>query len=133
LSLLSYFVESNRNVEDKDLQILNGNIKDIKMNSVDRNFSTPIVPKGEGSWEVLKNPERLRKTYSFESAKACQYFFSELYKHQFVINHHCKIIIDNLDVTVITYTHGFEGVTDMDKKIKKYCDELESDLNYFKN
>lgn len=131
MSLLSYLVESNRNVEEKDLQILNKNIKDIKMSSVDRNFKTPIVAKGDDSWEVLGNPERLRKTYSFDSAKACQYFFSELYKYQFEINHHCKIVIDNLDITVITYTHGFDGVTEMDKKIKKYCDDLESDLNYF--
>ena len=94
MSLLSYFVESNRNVEDKDLQVL-------------------------------------RKTYNFESPKQCQYFFSELYNYQFNINHHCKIIIDNLRVTITTYTHGYGGITEMDKKIKKYCDELESDLNYF--
>jgi pterin-4a-carbinolamine dehydratase len=131
--LLSYLVESNRNVEEKDLQILNKNIKDIKLSSVDRNFNTPIEAKGDDSWEVLDKPERLRKTYSFDSPKACQYFFNELYSYQFSINHHCKIIIDNLDVTVITYTHGIDGITEMDKKIKKYCDELQSDLNYFKN
>ncbi len=133
MSLLSYLVESNRNVEEKDLQILNKNIKDIKVNSVDRNFKTPIKAKDNNSWEVLASPERLRKTYSFESPKACQYFFNELYKYQFDINHHCKIVIDNLNITVTTYTHGFDGITEMDKKIKKHCDDLESDLNYFKN
>tara|TARA_B100000035_G_scaffold197246_1_gene168544 strand:+ start:134 stop:535 length:402 start_codon:yes stop_codon:yes gene_type:complete len=133
LSLLSYFVESNRNVEDRDLQVLNKNIKDIKLSSIDSDIATPISAKGDASWEVLSGPERYRKTYKFESPKHCQYFFSELYNYQFDINHHCKIIIDNLNITVITFTHGFNGITDMDKKIKKYCDELESDLNYFKN
>ena len=133
MSLLNYLVESNRNVEEKDLQILNKNIKDIKISSVDRNFKTPIEAMDDNSWKVLSNPERLRKTYSFDSPKACHYFFSELYKYQFDINHHCKIVIDNLDITVTTYTHGFNGITEMDKKIKNFCEDLVSDLNYFKN
>lgn len=133
MSLLSYFVESNRNVGDKDLQILNKSIKDIKLNSIDNDITTPITAKGDDSWEVIDNPERLKKVYKFDSPNQCQYFFSELYNYQFSINHHCKILVDKLNVTVVTYTHGYNGITDMDKKIKEYCDELESNLNYFKN
>jgi len=130
---MNYLVESNRKIEEKDLQILNKSIKNIKLKSIDRNYSTPITAKGDNSWDILAGPERLRKSYSFESAKECQYFFSELYKYQFDINHHCKITINNLDVIVVTYTPGFNGITEMDKKIKKYCDDLENDINYFKN
>jgi pterin-4a-carbinolamine dehydratase len=60
------------------------------------------------------------------------YFINELYNYQFDINHHCKIIVDNLHVSIEAYTHGFEGVTELDLKIKKTADELESDLKYFK-
>lgn len=133
MSLLNYLNESNRKVEIKDLQILNKNIKAIQKNSIDKDINTPIDVKNNNSWEILSNPERLNKTYTFENMKACMYFFNEIYKYQFTINHHCKIIIDNLTLSIETYTHGYDGITELDQKIKKYCDELESDLNYFKN
>ena len=97
--------------------------------SYDMPITAQDMSKG---WETVSDPERLVKKYNFGSQKEVLYFANELYKYQFDINHHCKIIIDNLDVTVETFTHGFEGVTEMDMKIKKMADELESDLNYFK-
>ena len=60
-------------------------------------------------------------------------FVNELFKYQFQINHHCKIIIEGLDVTVETYTHDVNGITMQDKKIKKFADELFDDLRYFDN
>jgi pterin-4a-carbinolamine dehydratase len=133
LSLLNYLVESNRNIEKEDLQVLNKNIKDIKLASLDRSSYTPISVKNNTDWELLTNPERLRKIYQFDTKKECMYFFNELYNYQFIINHHCKIIIDNLTMQVETYTHGLNGITSLDKKITKFCDELEGDLNYFKS
>ena len=99
----------------------------------DDSFDVPItINKKENDWELIDDPERLRKTYNFEDVKELLYFFNELYNYQFKINHHCKIVVDNLNITVETYTHGFDGVTDMDLKIKKLADELYNDVNYFK-
>ena len=71
-------------------------------------FDMPIeVDDSEKSWETLDSPERLVKIYDFEDAKEVLYFFNELYKYQFKINHHCKIIVDNLKVTVEAFTHDY--------------------------
>ena len=74
----------------------------------------------------------MRRKYFFDDMKEVTYFFNELYKYQFNLNHHCKILVDNLTVTVETYTHSFDGITESDIKIKKYSDDLYGDLNYFK-
>ena len=129
----------------------------LKENKIDKtfddlkNFSNTISGSGEivkyedtydlpieindydKGWEIIENPERLVKTYKFEDMKELLYFFNELYKYQFKINHHCKLIVDNLCITVEAYTHGFEGVTELDMKIKKLSDELYSDITYFKS
>jgi pterin-4a-carbinolamine dehydratase len=132
LSLLNYLVESNNKVSQEDLQSLSKNFKSIVKSNPDNDLVVPINPRKVSEWEVLSSPERLKKIYTFERQEECEYFFNELFSFQFQINHHCKIIIDNLDVTVETYTHGFEGITDPDLKIKSYCDELIGDIYFFK-
>tara|TARA_B100000683_G_C12072607_1_gene383397 strand:+ start:100 stop:507 length:408 start_codon:yes stop_codon:yes gene_type:complete len=133
LSLLNYLVESNNKVSQEDLQSLGKNFKNVLSTKPDSGLVVPINPKKDSKWELLSSPERLKKTYTFDDQKECEYFFNELYRYQFRINHHCKIIIDNLSITVETYTHGFEGVTEMDTKIKNYCEEIVGDLYFFKN
>ena len=95
-------------------------------------FDLPIDLAKKSEWVSLDNPERLKRDYSFDDKKEVMYFFNEAYKHQFAVNHHFKITIDNLDVTVETHTHGFDGITDMDLDIKKFCDDLYNEINYFK-
>lgn len=132
MSLLNYLVESNHKVRKEDLQSLGKDFKNILRSKQDNGLVVPINPKKDSEWELLSSPERLKKTYTFDSQKECEYFFNELYAYQYRINHHCKIIIEDLSITVITYTHGFEGVTEMDTKIKDYCEEIVSDLYFFK-
>ena len=92
--------------------------------------SYPISPSSAGEWDVLASPERYRRKFEFTSPKEVLYFINELYKYQFKINHHCKIVVENLEVTVESYTHDYNGITAQDKKIKKIADELYDDLNY---
>ena len=42
------------------------------------------------------------------------------------------ILVDNLTITVETYTHSFDGITESDMQIKKFSDELYEEINYFK-
>ena len=96
-------------------------------------YDIPITAHDKhNGWQSVGNPERLIKNYVFDTMKETLYFFNELYKYQFKINHHCKITVDNLSVEVETYTHGFEGVTELDFKIKKYADDMFNEVNYFK-
>ena len=96
-------------------------------------YDMPIQAQDNNSgWQTLESPERLSKQYDFDSQKEVMYFFNELYKYQFEINHHCSIKVENLNVEVETFTHGFEGVTESDLKIKEMADSLYTDIDYFK-
>ena len=92
----------------------------------------PIATNKKSDWSLLEDPERIQKIFSFDSMKEVLYFVDDMCKYQFDINHHCRIIIDGLDVTIETYTHGFDGVTESDMKIKKASDDLYNEINYFK-
>ena len=132
MSLSQYFRTASRN--EVDLTSLNrvGNILNENVEEVNPPLDLPLEVK-ESKWKTLYEPERLARTYKFETYREVIYFFNELYKYQFKINHHCKLIVDNLCITVEAYTHGFEGVTELDMKIKKLSDELYSDITYFKS
>ena len=134
MSLLSLLREDSSKKSFDDIKSFSNSLSGA--GSIIRYEDAHIVPitvqNKDNGWEVIEDPERLSKAFIFANMKEVLYFTNELYKYQFDINHHCKIIIDNLVVTVETYTHGFEGITEMDMKIKKHADELENDLNYFK-
>jgi len=132
LSLLNYLVESNHKVYKEDLQQLSNNLKNINLARIDRDMYTPIEAKDNSQWTVLNNPERLVKKFKFDNTKECLFFFEEVYNYQNNLNHHCKILVDNLNITIETYTHDLNGITELDKKIKIFCDEIENDINYFK-
>ena len=126
---MKFLVESKNS--EVDLEKLGNSLFGSKVFDADPPSDIPISVDNDGDWEILANPERLQKTYKFSDMKQVIYFFNELYKYQFDINHHCKIAVDNLQVIVETYTHSFDGVTLQDKKIKKLADELYTDVTYF--
>ena len=126
---MKFLVESKNS--EVDLEKLGNSLFGSKVFDADPPSDIPISVDDGGDWEILANPERLQKTYKFSDMKQVIYFFNELYKYQFEINHHCKIAVDNLQVIVETYTHSFDGVTLQDKKIKKLADELYTDVTYF--
>ena len=125
--------KSKKSIDDViDLSNSLSNIGPMTRVQMDPEIDMPISVTGKSDWVVLTNPERFQRTYTFDDKKEVEYFFGELYDYQFKIDHHCKMVVDNLKVTVETYTHGFDGVTNQDMKIKKTADELFADLNYFK-
>ena len=129
MSLSQYFRTASRN--EVDLTSLNrvGNILNENIEEVNPPLDLPLEVK-ESKWKTLHDPERLARTYKFETYREVIYFFNELYKYQFKINHHCKITADGLNVRVVTYTHDFEGITNQDIKIKEYADKLYLDVDY---
>ena len=129
MSLSQYFRTASRN--EVDLTSLNrvGNILNENIEEVNPPLDLPLEVK-ESKWKTLHDPERLARTYKFETYREVLYFFNELYKYQFKINHHCKITADGLNVRVVTYTHDFEGITNQDIKIKEYADKLYLDIDY---
>lgn len=131
MSLTKYLVESKRDSE-VDLSRLGKSLFKGRVYTSDPETDIPIsVDQKNDGWDILSNPERLQRTYIFKDSKQVIYFFNELYNYQFDINHHCKIVVDNLQVIVETFTHSFDGITAQDKKIKKIADELYTDVTYF--
>ena len=134
MSLLSLLRENTVEKSFDDIKNFSQSISSTPSVVTYEDFSvTPIsVADKDNGWQTIEDPERLIKMYSFDEMKEVLYFFDEIYKYQNKINHHFKIVVDNLNVTVETYTHGFEGVTELDFKIKKFTDELYNEINYFK-
>jgi len=95
--------------------------------------SFPIEIDDNSGWSILESPERYHKIFKFEDQKEVLYFVNEIYKYQFEIMHHCKIIIDNLNVAIESYTHDINSITTQDDKIKNQADSIYEDLTYFKN
>jgi len=92
-------------------------------------ISLPIDPDPSG-WITVQDPERLIKTFLFDTSIHLAYFVSELMLYQEEVKHHAKIIIDFRDVTVETYTHDIDSVTRQDISLTEFCDELYGDISF---
>ena len=46
-------------------------------------------------------------------------------------DHHGKITIDHREVTVESFTHDLNRVTEQDLQLATFCDEVYEDLFYF--
>ena len=47
------------------------------------------------------------------------------------MQHHARIIIEGSDVTVETYTHNVDAVTELDQELAEFCDQLYVDVKDF--
>ena len=45
--------------------------------------------------------------------------------------HHSKITITSDKVIVESYTHDIDRVTELDKELAEFCDDLYEDVGYF--
>mgnify|MGYP000346677702 CR=1 FL=1 len=85
----------------------------------------------ESKWSVLDDPERLYRVFSFNKFKSMQYFINQMMTYQEKINHHAKMTIEYRAVTITTYTHDLREVTDLDKQLAAFADEIYDDVKYF--
>ena len=90
----------------------------------------PIEVK-KPEWILLQDPERIAKTFEFDSFDNMRYFIDELLLEQERMNHHSLMIIDYMTVSVETYTHSLNAVTEQDLLLAKFCDEIFEDTRYF--
>lgn len=89
--------------------------------------SSPISVK-KSSWQKLENPERLSRTVTLKDKREVKYLIDKMLDVQQHLNHEITIIVKGQDVTVETYTHGFEGITELDLKVQKMCNELINEI-----
>ena len=82
----------------------------------------------QSQWQTLSDPERLARQFEFNDVKAMLYFLDELMVEQERINHHARIAIDHRTILVETYTRDVNAVTEIDKALASFCDELYEDV-----
>lgn len=107
------------------------------LNESIREHSTSTVPDmsfpvkiRKSTWDLLENPIRFSKIFSFESMQQQMYFVTEIMNVSEFKSHEIKMIIEGRDVTVETYTHDLQDVTEIDLQIARACDQIFNDSKF---
>jgi pterin-4a-carbinolamine dehydratase len=82
------------------------------------------------TWEHLEGPRRISKSFSFESIEQMKYFITEVLDVAEVKNHDINMMIEGKNVTIETYTHDLQDVTELDIQIARACDQIFRDSRY---
>tara|TARA_Y100000034_G_scaffold122854_1_gene168845 strand:+ start:664 stop:1074 length:411 start_codon:yes stop_codon:yes gene_type:complete len=80
------------------------------------------------TWQVAESPERLVKRFKFDEFRKLFDFIGDLLVYEERMKHHAKIIIEHRAVTIETYTHDVDRVTELDKELADFCDLLYRDV-----
>ena len=88
------------------------------------------IDADQSKWKIMESPERLSRSFQFDDAKSIKFFIDELFEEQERLHHHALITVDYRTVTVETYTHDVNSVTEQDQKLAKFCDEVYEDIRY---
>ena len=91
--------------------------------------SLPIAAQ-EDKWSIAQDPERLVRSFQFENFSKLRFFLNESLEYMNETQHHGKITIDNNIIYVEAYTHDVNSVTELDKKLAKFLDEVYDDVLY---
>lgn len=125
-SLLS-FIDKDMLTESSDRSV---NLKPVIGNLQNPSLDLPIAPKSF-DWTTLEDPQRLVKSFEFKHYKITKVFLNELIDYQEKIGHHAKIIVEGNIVTVETFTHNVEEITELDLELTKFSDLLYEDVQYY--
>ena len=96
-------------------------------------FTDLPVDVKKSEWIVSNDGsiERLVRTFTFKDAKRVKDFVTHIIFEQEEMEHHARIIIEGNDVTVETYTHNVNEVTELDQELAIFCDQLYADVQDF--
>jgi len=109
------------------------------LNESIRSLGTSTVPSLDfpvkiqtSTWEHLEDPNRISRRFSFANLEQVKYFISEVLDVTEVRNHEISMMIEGREVTVETYTHDIQDVTNLDLEIARACDQIFKDSRYVK-
>ena len=89
----------------------------------------PIKIK-RATWQHLSNPKRLSKTFIFDNLLQRLFFINEIMKSAEQLQHDIKIVLESNTITIETYTHDMNDVTEIDLEIAKTADLIFKDAMY---
>ena len=94
------------------------------------NDTTPIDPKASMWQQTTRNDiELMQRSYTFQNTKLLMYFLDEVYYIADNLNHHPRLIIDNLKVDVELYTHDINQVTHTDIILSEKINQIVEEIN----
>ena len=125
-SLLT-FIDRETLSESHDYEL---NLKPVIGNLENPSIDLPITPK-KFDWTVLENPERLVKSFKFKHSKILKAFLNEMIDYQEKLGHHAEIKLEDKIITIETYTHTVEEITELDLELAKFADLLYQDVQYY--
>ena len=121
-------------VESSSRAMTGSSVADSLIESVSGEVGMPEnlpVSASESEWMTLASPERISRTFTFSSLSKLRYFINELLSYQDRVLHHAHIAILGDRVTVETYTHDVNSVTNQDLRLAKFADEIYEDTRFF--
>ena len=83
------------------------------------------------SWELVASPNRLMKTFEFNTFDFLKAFLDELLNYQEDVGHHGKLTIDARKIIVEIYTHGIDDITELDTEYATMADGINDDIKHF--
>jgi 4a-hydroxytetrahydrobiopterin dehydratase len=98
------------------------------MESIDQDLPISVQ---KPMWSLLENPSRIFRNFKFDNIKSLEDFIMELIDYQENAGHHAKIIMENLNIGIETYTHTLNEVTELDLELAKFCDLLYEDVKHY--
>lgn len=104
--------------------------KRISSRIIKESQSLPIDPLSS-RWEVLRDPDRLARTFIFNDFRKMYDFVSDMLIYQEKIRHHATITIDHLSVKIESTTQDLNSVTELDKNLAEYADLVYEDVDYY--
>ena len=81
-------------------------------------------------WLRKDSPERIQRSYTFQSRDNALFFLNELLKMEDTLGHHAAILISENRVTVQLRTKVVDRVTDLDIEYARHADEIYDDAAY---
>ena len=91
------------------------------------------ISANKSEWVIVDDGsiERLVRTFEFKDSRRVKDFITHLIFEQEDMGHHARIVIEGNEITVETYTHNVDKVTELDKELANFCDHLYRDVQDF--
>ena len=107
--------------------------KSRSLNLVIGNSQTSELPVDviETKWQILTDPERMVRLIKFKKFSLMLEFINQLLRHQEAMGHHASITISHKDVRIEVYTRDVNQITELDKELSQFIDDLYEDIKYY--
>ena len=98
-----------------------------------QSFEDVPIDVAKAKWEYLQTTDgqTLFRKFQFINFQTLFFFIAESLKLQERVNHHCVMLIDELEVQVKIQTKSLKEVTELDLELSEKLNDIYEDTQYF--